>query len=82
MRDGWVLSHTTDLAVGDDHFMVAARVTQQASDNTSLLPMVDEVERQCRQLPQQMTVDAGLFGGAALRERCRRDIDLDRKSVV
>jgi transposase len=75
-REGWVLGYTADVAVSDDHFIVAARVTQQATDNASLLPMVDEVERQCRQRPQKVTADAGFFSGAALRECSRRGIDL------
>jgi Transposase DDE domain/Transposase domain (DUF772) len=75
-RDGWVLGYTADLAVSDDHFIVAARVTQNATDNASLLPMVDEVERQCGQRPQKVTADAGFFSGAALRECSQRGIDL------
>ena len=44
-RQGWVLGYTGEVAVSDDHFIVAARVTQNASDNASLLPLLDEVER-------------------------------------
>jgi hypothetical protein len=75
-REGWVLGYTADIAVSDDHFIVAARVTQQASDNASLLPMVDEMEQRCRQRPQKVTADSGFFSGAALRECSRRGIDL------
>ena len=57
-------------------FIVAARVTQNATDNASLLPMVDEVERQCRQRPAKVTADSGFFSGTALRECRRRGIDL------
>ena len=64
-RDGWVLGYTADIAVSDDHFIVAARVTQNATDNASLLPMVDEVERQCRQRPAKVTADAGFFSGSS-----------------
>src|SRR5580704_14069699 len=41
---GWELGYTADRAVSDDHLIVAARVTQNAADNGSLVPMVDEVE--------------------------------------
>ena len=75
-REGWVLGYTADIAVSDDHFIVAARVTQNATDNASLLPMVDEVEKQCRQRPQKVTADSGFFSGTALRECSRRGIDL------
>ncbi len=75
-RDGWVLGYTADVAVSDDHFIVGARVTQNATDNASLLPMLDEVEKRCRQRPEKVTADAGFFSGAALRECSRRGIDL------
>ncbi len=47
-RQGFVLGYTGEIAVSQDHFIVAQRVTQNQNDNGSLLPMVDEVERQCR----------------------------------
>jgi transposase len=65
-RQGWVLGYTADVAVSDDHFIVATRITQNATDNGSLLPMVDEVERQCQTRPQKVTADAGFFSGRAL----------------
>jgi len=43
---GWELGYTADLAVSDGHVIVATRVTQDATDNDSLVAMVDEVERQ------------------------------------
>jgi transposase len=65
-REGWVLGYTADIAVSDDHFIVAARVTQNATDNDSLLPLADEVERQCKARPEKITADAGFFSGRAL----------------
>jgi DDE family transposase len=75
-REGWGLGYTADIAVSDDRFIVAARVTQQATDNASLLPMVEEVERHCGQRPQKVTADAGFFSGAGVRECSRRGMDL------
>jgi transposase len=75
-RKGWVLGYTAEMAVSDDHFIVATRVTQNATDNASLVPLVDEVEKQCRQRPAKVTADSGFFSGAALHECCRRGIDL------
>ena len=60
-REGWVLGYTAELAVSDDHLIVATRVTQNASDNASLLPLVEEVERQCRKRPAKVTADSGIF---------------------
>jgi transposase len=75
-KEGWTLGYTADLAVSDDHLIVAARVTQNATDNASLVPMVDEVERSCGERPQKVTGDSGFFSGAALHEMKRRGIDL------
>ncbi len=74
--EGWILGYTADLAVSDDHLIVAARVTQNATDNGSLVAMVDEVERRCGARPEKVTGDAGFFSGAAVHEMKRRGIDL------
>jgi transposase len=73
---GWELGYTADLAVSDDHLIVATRVTQNATDNDSLVAMVAEVERQCRACPEKVTGDSGFFSGRALREMKQRGIDL------
>jgi len=73
---GWELGYTADLAVSDDHLIVATRVTQNATDNGSLLAMVEEVERQCRARPEKVTGDSGFFSGQAVREMKQRGIDL------
>jgi transposase len=74
--EGWSLGYTADLAVSDDHLIVGARVTQNAADNASLVPMVDEVEQRCGSRPEKVTGDSGFFSGAALHEMKRRGIDL------
>jgi transposase len=73
-RNGWVLGYTADAAVSDDHFIVATRVTQSATDNDSLLPMADEVERQCKTRPATITADAGFFSGRGLHGLHERGI--------
>jgi transposase len=60
-RQGFVLGYTGEIAVSQDHFIVAQRVTQNKNDNGSLLPMVEEVERQCRQAPRRVLADSGFF---------------------
>ena len=60
-REGWQLGYSAELAVSEDHLIVAQRVTQNASDNASLLPLVDEVNRQCRGTPQRVSADTGFF---------------------
>ena len=37
------LGYSGEIAVSEDHFIVAVRVTQNATDNASLLPMIAEV---------------------------------------
>jgi transposase len=74
-RDGWVLGYTVDLAVSQDHFIVATRVTQQATDNDSLVPMIEEVRQQCRQVPEKVSADSGFFSGKALDFLDQQGID-------
>lgn len=57
------LGYSGELAVSEDYFIVAARVTQQAADNASLLPMLDEVQRQCGEKPAQVLADSGFYSG-------------------
>jgi len=45
--DKFVLGYSAEIAVSDDHLIVAQRVTQNATDNASLEPMVDQVEERC-----------------------------------
>jgi len=59
----FTLGYTAKIAVSDDHFIVGQRVTQEATDNASLLPMVEEVERQCGSPPAQLVADSGFSGG-------------------
>lgn len=74
-RDGWQLGYTAEIAVSADHLIVAERVTQNASDNASLLPLVDEASRQCRGKPQRVSADTGFFSLQNLHGLCQREID-------
>lgn len=74
-RDGWQLGYTAEIAVSEDHWIVAQRVTQNASDNASLLPLVDEVSRQCRGKPQRVSADTGFFSLQNLHGLREREID-------
>jgi transposase len=74
-RKGFVLGYTAEIAVSDDHFILAQRVTQNASDQAALLPMVEAVERQCGSLPQAALADAGFFSLENITELAERGID-------
>jgi transposase len=65
-REGWQLGYSAEIAVNQDHLIVAQRVTQHASDNGSLLPMVDAVRAHCGELPRQVSADTGFFSLANL----------------
>ncbi len=75
-RGGFVLGYTAEVAVSDDHFIVAQRVTQNACDVPALVPMVEEVERQGRAVPAQVLADAGFFSGENVTALQRRGIDV------
>ena len=74
-RDGWVLGYSGEIAVTQDHLIAGQRVTQQASDNDSLLPMVDEVSRQCRGKPDAVSADTGFFSLRNLHGLRERQIE-------
>jgi len=74
-REGWQLGYSAEIAVSEDHVVVAQRVTQNSSDNGSLLPLVDEVQRQCGRRPQRVSADSGFFSLANLHGLQQRGID-------
>jgi transposase len=69
------LGYTAEIAVSDDHLIVGQQVTQNATDNESLVPMVDAVEQQWGARPRQAVADSGFFSVANLEELERRGID-------
>ena len=75
-RGRFVLGYTGEIAVSEDHFMVAARVTQNAHDAVALVPLVDEVERRCRRRPRRVLADSGFYSHGAIAELNRRGIDV------
>lgn len=72
---GYVLGYTVDLAVSDDHLIVAQRTTQATSDAASLLPMVEQVEQNCRARPQEVSADSGFFSVRNLKGLEERGIE-------
>ena len=74
-RQGFELGYTGEIAVSEDHFIVAQRVTQNKTDNDSLLPMVEEVERQCRERPRRVLADSGFYSNHNVEQMEQRGID-------
>ncbi len=60
-RSGFALGYTAEAAVNEDHLIVGQRVTQNAADNNSLIPMVEEAERQSGATAEKILADAGFF---------------------
>jgi transposase/IS5 family transposase len=60
-RQGFTLGYTVSMAVSEDHVILEQRVTQEATDNASLLPVVEAVEGRCRETPQKVSADCGFF---------------------
>lgn len=73
---GFALGYTAEVAVSDDHFILAQRVTQNAADNQSLVPLVAAVQRQCGALPGQVVADSGFFAVENIEELAGRGVDV------
>lgn len=75
-RGGFVLGYTAEAAVNEDHLIVGQRVTQNAADNHSLIPLVDEVERQSGGKAEKILADAGFFALENIAELESRGLDV------
>jgi hypothetical protein len=73
---GFVLGYSGEIAVSEDDFIVAARVTQNAHDVHALVPMVDEVERTCRRRPQRVLADSGFYSNQNVAPWSARGMDV------
>ena len=71
----FVLGYSAEMAVSDDHMIVAQRVTQNAADNDSLHPLLDQTEQRCGRAPDAALADSGFFSLDNLRGMEKRNID-------
>jgi transposase len=60
-RGGFVLGYAAQIAVSEDHLIVAQRVIQRGNDNASLVPMVDLVQSVCGKPPERVVADSGFY---------------------
>jgi transposase len=72
----YVLGYTGEIAVSEDHFIVAARVTQNAHDVHALLPMVEAVERNCRHPLHRVLADSGFYSNQNVAQLSARGLDV------
>jgi hypothetical protein len=73
--DKFVLGYTGEIAVSDDHLIVAQRVTQNATDNASLAPIIDQASERCGAPPGAALADSGFFSIDNIEQMERRNID-------
>ena len=60
-RRGFELGYTGEIAMSEDHLIVAQRVTQESTDNESLSPMVEQIKLECGSPPEEVLADSGYF---------------------
>lgn len=75
-RSGFALGYTAEAAVNEDHLIVGQRVTQNAADNQSLIPMVEEAERQSGAKAEKVLADAGFFSLDNIEELVGRGMEV------
>lgn len=73
--DQFVLGYSAEIAVSDDHLIVAQRVTQNATDNASLMPVLDQTGQRCGRPPDAVLADSGFFSIDNLSQLEQRNID-------
>lgn len=74
-RGKTVIGYKSDIAVSQDHFIVAQRVSQETTDNQSLQPMMEQVERNCGQKPEKVAADSGFYSNDNVAQLEQDDID-------
>jgi hypothetical protein len=74
--DKFVLGYSAEIAVSDDHLIVAQRVTQNTTDNASLEPMMDQLQQRCGRPPVAALADSGFFSIHNLNQMEQRSIDV------
>jgi transposase len=71
---GFVLGYTAEVAVSDDHLIVAQRVTQNTTDHQSLLPLVEQIEQRCGSPPVVALADSGFYSNENLVSLSERGV--------
>ena len=74
--EGFQQSYNAQMAVeGENQLVVGAEVTDNASDQGQLIPMVDAAAQTCGETPEQVLADAGYCNEPDLQALKERDID-------
>lgn len=75
-RGGYCLGYNAEIAVSDDHLIVAQRVHQSNVDNASLEVMTAAVERECGERPQAVVADCGYYAMGQIEAVRARGIEV------
>lgn len=75
-RGGFCLGYTAEVAVSDDHLIVAQRVHQATHDNGSLEAMTEAAEQECGQRPEAVLADCGYYSMEQIRAVQARGIQV------
>jgi transposase len=75
-RGGFCLGYTAEVAVSEDHLIVAQRVHQAGVDNASLGAMTERIERECTQRPQTVVADCGYYSMPEIERVVARGIEV------
>jgi transposase len=75
-RGGFCLGYTVEVAVSDDHLIVAQRVHQAPNDNASLAAMTEAAERECGERPEAVLADCGYYSMDQIRAVQARGIEV------
>jgi len=74
-RQGYVLGYTGTVAVSEDYLIVGQQVSQSGADNELLVPMVERVEQECGERPDEVSADSGFFTQGNVKAMEERGID-------
>jgi transposase len=75
-RGGFVLGYTAEVAVSEDHLIVAQRVHQGVNDAGSLADMTEALERETGQRPATVLADSGYYSMPHIRTVQQRGIEV------
>ena len=75
-RGGFALGYTAEIAVSEDHLIVAQRVTLNRCDVPALVPLVEEVEQRTGERPEHALADAGFYSNENVRDLEERGLEV------
>jgi transposase len=81
-RGGFCLGYTAELAVSDDHLIVAQRVHQEPVDHGGLIAMTEATERECGQRPGVVLADCGYYTMAGIEAVEKRGVEVIVPDIV